>query len=104
MQGDLDTSIENWETNRKTLKKNWRKNVDCARTNSGLDVRKELRWFEIVHPVLADTNTVIDILSSSALYLSFQAENLSTESRNEKNNKETSDKQNGITLSERKLH
>ena len=56
-----------------------------------------------MHPVLADTNTVIDILFSSALYLSFQAENLSTESRNEKNNKETSDKQNGITLSERSL-
>ena len=56
-----------------------------------------------MHPVLTDTNTVIDSLSSSALDLSFQEKNLSVESSDEKNDKETSDDENESVLNEREL-
>ena len=54
-------------------------------------MKKEPKWFQIMHPVLTDMNTVIDNLSSSALDLSFQEENLSAESFDGKNDEETSD-------------
>ena len=56
-----------------------------------------------MHPVLTDTNTVIDSLSSSALDLSFQEKNLSGESSEEKNDKETSDDKNESVINEREL-
>ena len=85
------------------IKKNWRKNIDRARTGSWLDVKKEPVWFQIMHPVLTDTNTVIDSLSSSALDLSFQEGNLSAESSDEKNDEETSDKENENVLNQSEL-
>ena len=45
-----------------------------------------------MHPVLTDTNTVIDSMSSSALDLPFQEVNLSAESSNRKNDEETQTK------------
>ena len=56
-----------------------------------------------MHPVLPDTNTVIDSLSSSALDLSFQEGNLSAESSDEKNDEETSDEENESVLNESEL-
>ena len=66
-------------------------------------MKKEPKWFQIMHPVLTDMNTVIDNLSSSALDLSFQEENLSAESFDGKNDEETSDEENKIVLNESKL-
>ena len=57
----LDTSIEKLRN----------KYNDRARTDSRLDVKKESKWLQIMHPVLIDTNTVIDSLSFS-VRLSFQ--------------------------------
>ena len=62
-QADLDISIEKLRNKYNNIKKSWRKNVDRART-SGLDVKKEPKWFQIMHPVLTDTNTVINSLNA----------------------------------------
>ena len=53
-------------------------------------MRKEPKWYQIMHPVLTDANTVTDSLFSSALDLLFQEENLLTESSDGKNDEETS--------------
>lgn len=50
--------------------------------------------------VLTDTNTVIDILSSSALDLSFQEENFSAESSHKKNDEKTPDEEKESVLNE----
>ena len=50
--------------------------------------------------VLTDTNTVIDILSSSALDLSFQVENFSAESSHKKNDEKTPDEEKESVLNE----
>ena len=87
----LDTAIEKLGNQYNNIKKNWRKNVDCARTSSGLDVMKESTWI------------VIDSLSSSALDFSFQEKHLLVGSSNEKNDEEKSDNENESVLSESKL-
>ena len=56
-----------------------------------------------MHPVLTDTNTVIDSMSSSALDLPFQEVNLSAESSNQKNDEVTSDEENESVLNESEL-
>ena len=56
-----------------------------------------------MHPVLTDTNTVIDSLSSSGLDPSFQEENLSVGSSDEKNDEETSDEGYESVLNESEL-
>ena len=53
--------------------------------------------------VLTDTNTVTDSLSSSVLDLSFQEENLSTESSDKKNQVTSGDEENESVLNEKKL-
>ena len=53
--------------------------------------------------VLTDTNTVIDILSSSALDLSFQEENFSAESSHKKNDEKTPDEEKESVLNESKF-
>ena len=54
-----------------------------------------------MHSVLTDTKTVIDSLSSSTLDLSFQEENLSAESSDEKNDEKMSDEENESVLNEK---
>ena len=54
-------------------------------------MKNEPKWFQIIHPVLTDASTLIDSLSSSALDISFQEENLSVESSDEKNDEEMPD-------------
>ena len=76
---------------------------DRARTFSCLDVKKEPKCFQIMHSVLTDTKTVIDSLSSSTLDLSFQEENLSAESSDEKNDEKMSDEENESVLNESEL-
>ena len=56
-----------------------------------------------MHPVLTDTNTVIDSMSSSALDLPFQEVNLSAESSNQKNDEVTSDEESESELLEESL-
>ena len=63
-QADLDTSIEKLRNKYNNIQRNWRKNVDRAKTGSGLDVKKEQKWFQIMHPVLTDTNTVFQCIRS----------------------------------------
>ena len=102
-QANLDTSIKKLKNLYSNITKNLRKKVYGARTGSGLDVKKEPKWFQITHPVLTDMNAVIDNLSSTALDLSFQEENLSAESFDGKNDEETSDEENKTVLNESKL-
>ena len=64
-------------------------------------MKKEPKWFQIMHPILTDTNT-IDSLSYSALDLSFQEENLS-EFSDEKNDEETSDEKKDSVLNDSEL-
>ena len=52
---------------------------------------------------MTDTNTVIDILSSSALDLSFQEENFSAESSHKKNDEKTPDEEKESVLNESKF-
>ena len=63
-QKDLDISIEKLRNKYNNLKKSWRQIVDRAKKGSGLHVEREPKWFQILHPVLSDTNSNLDEISS----------------------------------------
>ena len=66
-QKDLDISTEKLRNKYHNLKKSWRQIVDRAKSGSGLHVEREPKWFQILHPVLSDTNSNLDEISSGPL-------------------------------------
>ena len=61
---ELDISIPKLRNKYNNLKRAWRATVDRAKSGSGLHVEKEPNWFQILHPVLSDTNSNLDDVSS----------------------------------------
>ena len=61
---DLEVSIEKLRTKYNNMKKQWRAIVDRAKVGSGLHVEREPKWFQILHPVLSDTNSSLEDITS----------------------------------------
>ena len=61
---ELDVSIPKLRTKYNNMKKQWRAIVDRAKVGSGLNVEREPKWFQVLHPVLSDTNSNLDDVSS----------------------------------------
>ena len=73
---DLDTSVQKLRTKYNNLKRVWKLTVDRAKEGSGLDVEREPKWFQVLHPVLIDTNSSLDDISSGPMDTSLTLEPL----------------------------
>ena len=82
---ELDISIPKLRNKYNNLKRNWKQIVDRAKDGSGLHVEREPKWFQILHPVMNDTNTGIDDISSSAADTSFVRGEISNEDESDSN-------------------
>ena len=63
---ELDLSIPKLRNKYNNIKWQWRQRVDRAKNGSGLDVEKEAMWFQLLHPILSDSNAELDDISSEA--------------------------------------
>ena len=61
---DFDISIAKLRNKYNNLKRAWQATVDRAKCGSGLHIEKASNLFQILHPVLSDTNSSLDDVSS----------------------------------------
>jgi len=56
----LDLDVKKLQAKYNNIKQQWRKIRDKQKNGSGLSASKIPEWFEIVNPVLADTNQTME--------------------------------------------